>query len=142
MPFLHFKAHEFCTNMLFYDFHTKFIEISWYWKFVMYMLIDSNLFRILWDMNFFLKISDIHCAKSFFFTTYPLFANVWTLYIPKTFNKYNAWDVFDSRIIKTIHNVFGVWTTSTMMWELWLLNHHKIIGFVGSFHIHAKSIIS
>jgi hypothetical protein len=35
MPFLHFKAHEFCTNILYYDFHMNSIEILWCCKFVM-----------------------------------------------------------------------------------------------------------
>lgn len=35
MPFLHFEAHRFCTDILFYDFHIKSIETSWYWKFMM-----------------------------------------------------------------------------------------------------------
>jgi hypothetical protein len=35
MLFLHFEAHEFCTNILFYNFHMNPIEISWYWMFVM-----------------------------------------------------------------------------------------------------------
>jgi hypothetical protein len=35
MPFLHFEANRFCTNILFQDFCTDSIEISWYWKFVM-----------------------------------------------------------------------------------------------------------
>jgi hypothetical protein len=29
------KAHWFCTNILFYNFHTYVIEIPWYYKFVM-----------------------------------------------------------------------------------------------------------
>jgi hypothetical protein len=33
MPFLHFEAHWFCANILFYDFHTDLNEISWFWKF-------------------------------------------------------------------------------------------------------------
>jgi hypothetical protein len=37
MPFLHFEAHEFCMDM-FYNFHTDSTEISWYWKFVMYIV--------------------------------------------------------------------------------------------------------
>jgi hypothetical protein len=37
MPFLHFDAHGFCMNILFYDFVTNSIEISWYWKFVMWL---------------------------------------------------------------------------------------------------------
>jgi hypothetical protein len=30
VPFLHFEAHKCCTNMLFYNFCTYSIEISWY----------------------------------------------------------------------------------------------------------------
>jgi hypothetical protein len=33
--FLHFEAHVFCANILFYGYHTYFIKISWYCKFVM-----------------------------------------------------------------------------------------------------------
>jgi len=35
VPFLHCEAHNFCTNILIYDFHMHFIDISWYWTFVM-----------------------------------------------------------------------------------------------------------
>jgi hypothetical protein len=35
MSFLHFEAHIFCTNILFYDFCMESIEILWYCKFVM-----------------------------------------------------------------------------------------------------------
>ncbi len=36
VPFLHFESHGFCTDILFYNFHADFIEISCYWKFVMH----------------------------------------------------------------------------------------------------------
>jgi hypothetical protein len=35
MPFLHFEAHRCCMDILFYNFCTDFIEISWYCKFAM-----------------------------------------------------------------------------------------------------------
>jgi hypothetical protein len=140
---LHFKAHEFWIDILFYDFRTKSIEISWYCKFVMYMLVVANLFWILWDILFF-WVKLVIPIVSNLSSSHPslcllMFEHV---YIPKTFNKYSAWDVFDSKIINVIHKFFVVWTTSTMMWVLWLSNHHKIIGFMGSFQIHAKKIIS
>jgi len=112
MPFLHFKAHEFCIDILFYDFCTKSIEISWYCKLV--MPIVSNL-------------SSSHPSLCLLMFEH--------LYIPKTFNKYSAWDVFDSKIINTIHNFFVVWTTSTMMWVLWLSKSsqdYRVHGFISN----------
>jgi hypothetical protein len=35
VPFLHFQTYFFCIDILFYDFHMDYIEISWYSKFVM-----------------------------------------------------------------------------------------------------------
>ncbi len=34
LPFLHFEAHKVYINILFYNFCMDFIEILWYWKFV------------------------------------------------------------------------------------------------------------
>jgi hypothetical protein len=35
MSFLHFEAHGFYIDIFFHKFHIDFIEILWYWKFVM-----------------------------------------------------------------------------------------------------------
>jgi hypothetical protein len=42
MPFLHFEAYKFCINIIFNDFHMDFIEILWYWKFVMQPFIGQH----------------------------------------------------------------------------------------------------
>jgi hypothetical protein len=52
MPFLHWETHEFCTKILFYNFHIDFIALSWYYKFV--RLLQFLLIRwMLPNVNFF-----------------------------------------------------------------------------------------
>ncbi len=34
MPILHFEAHGFCIDILFYDFHMDYIEILWYKRYM------------------------------------------------------------------------------------------------------------
>jgi hypothetical protein len=40
MLFLRSEVHRFCMNILFYNFYMNFIEILWYWEF---MMMQSNL---------------------------------------------------------------------------------------------------
>jgi hypothetical protein len=152
--------HLYRSNM--YIFHAIFT--LWSPRILYRHIVLWFLHKIYWNFMI-LQICDVHacCFKPFlnsvgheFFwklvipivpnlsSSHPSFCLLMfeRFYIPKTFNKYSAWNVFDSRIIKTIHNFLGVWTTSTMMWELWLSNHHKFIGFMVLFQIHAKYVIS
>jgi hypothetical protein len=46
MSFLHFEVCRFCMNILFYDFCTNSIEISWYCKFVMKVVSDTNMSKL------------------------------------------------------------------------------------------------